>query len=431
MKLLLFAGAGTSIELGIPGMHGLGAEFRTHLQQSPIESKLVQQLTGTELDVEYLIEELDRLCEARTPLKSMSTNGIDIDRADRIRSEVEWFVHHAAERVVAQDAQLMWRPVLQGSKSVEITFITTNYDRAIEMAADSEGVSLDDGFQPFDIEGPAPWTGFAQNDRNSMLVKLHGSTDWYVDNDTRLPVKLRHPMPLFGRATLRLADGKELGSALVLPSREKLLTRAPYPRLSQTFLNTADSCDLALFIGSSLRDEHVREAVQSTARRVPTFVVNPNGENYGIEDALTISQHASTFLISTLPNALLTSSLDATLHHASQVEQRRSDGLLQVVKKLLDTSAATDQRCQSVDQLEQMGATLAPFFLHQLLDDEDPTVARYALGLLPASAMVMALIERAGRSRHAGDEEFREDLKLLRRIVESQSERSMVLETGP
>ena len=421
MKLLLLAGAGTSIELGIPGMHGLGTEFRTHLRQWPIDLEFVRQLSPKELDVEYLIEELDRLCEARVPLESIGPNEIDIDRADRIRAEIEWFVQHAAERIVARDARLMWGPVLGGPQSVAITLITTNYDRAIEMAANDEGVSLDDGFPPFDAERPVSWKGFAPSARHPMLVKLHGSTDWYVDNNTRRPVKLRHPMPLFGRSTLRLADGTELGSALVLPSREKLLTRAPYPRLSQAFFNATDSCDVALFIGSSLRDEHVREAAQSAARRVPTFIVNPDGDGYGIEDAIAIPQHASTFLISTLPNALLADSVSGALDRAAREQPPAGAGLLRIVRTLLNTRNATNQRCQSVDELEQRACTLPPSTLRRLLDDDDSAVARYSLGLIPASPLVTELINHASRSRHAADEDFQTDLGLLQRIVGADS----------
>ena len=421
MKLLLLAGAGTSIELGIPGMHGLGRDFRTHLRQWPVYLELVKQLSPEELDVEYLIEELDRLCEARLPLESIGPNGIDIDRADRVRAEIEWFVQHAAERVVARDARLLWGSVLSGPQSVDIALITTNYDRAIEMAANEEGVTLDDGFPPFDGERPVFWKGFVPSARHSMLVKLHGSTDWYVDNNTRRPVKLHHPMPLFGRSTLRLADGTELGSALVLPSREKLLTRAPYPRLSQAFFNATDTCDIALFIGSSLRDEHVREAAQSAARRVPTFIVNPDGDAYGIEDAVAIPQHASTFLISTLPNALLTNDFNGALQRAACEQPPAGAGLLRIVETLLDPRNATTQRCESVDELEQMASTLPPSTLRRLLDDDDSAVARYSLGLIPASPLVTELIDHASRSRHASDEDFRTDLGLLRRIVGAES----------
>ena len=96
-------------------------------------------------------------------------------------------------------------------------------------------------------------------------------------------------------------------------------------------------------------------------------------------------------------------------------------GLLRIVETLLDPRNATTQRCESVDELEQMASTLPPSTLRRLLDDDDSTVARYSLGLIPASPLVTELIDHASRSRHASDEDFRTDLGLLRRIVGAES----------
>jgi hypothetical protein len=225
MKILLFAGAGTSIELGVPGMVGMGEEFLNHAKQWDVEPTLVQRLIGESLDVEHLIEALDRICTARPTLEAIGQVSVPLDRADNIRAEVEWFVQHAAERVVAGDAHLMWGPVLRVATSPDLVLVTTNYDRAIELAANAENAPIDDGFEAFGQGETASWAGFSQDGDRTLLIKLHGSTDWYAAGQLGTPTKLRHPMPLFGRAILRLADGTELGSALVLPSREKLLSR--------------------------------------------------------------------------------------------------------------------------------------------------------------------------------------------------------------
>ena len=420
MKILLLAGAGTSVELGVPGMVGLATEFLAHSRQWSVEPDLVERIMGEVLDVEHLIEGLDRICQARTSLEAIGEGAVGFERVDKVRAEVEWFVQHAAERVAARDAQLMWGSVLRATKSVEITFVTTNYDRAIELAANGESIRLDDGFRSFAQGETAPWSGFDQDREHPMLVKLHGSTDWYADGQSGHPTKLRHPMPLFGRSALRLADGQELGSALVLPSREKLLTKAPYPRLSQTFLNAADDCDLAMFVGSSLRDDHIREAARSVATRSPVFIVNPTGDGQGVEAAVTIAQHASTFLVSTLPNALLTPDPEVALRDASRTAPGMIRSALSAVRQLLDTSAGTGERCSAVEELDEMGATLDPQLMHELLADDDPTVARYSLGLIPSSAALKTLLEKAASSPHVDDPAFREDLGLLRRLVSSR-----------
>ena len=265
MKILLFAGAGTSIELGVPSMIGLARDFVAHARQWNVEPALVDRLMADENDLEHLVERVDHICDA----KSEVGVGMDADvvaGAERIRGEVEWFVQHVAERISAADARLIWGPVLEATKSIDIAFGTTNYDRAIELAANAETIRLDDGFEVGDTVEAMRWNGFQLNGTDVPLIKLHGSTDWYAKQGSGDPVKLRHPMPLFGDAFLTFGD-QALGSALVLPSREKMLTRDPYPRLSQKFLNTADMCDLALFVGSSLRDSHILGAARSLGER--------------------------------------------------------------------------------------------------------------------------------------------------------------------
>jgi hypothetical protein len=299
---------------------------------------------------------------------------------------------------------------------VDFKLVTTNYDRAIELAANAEKIPLDDGFGPFGQGETASWVGFSQDADGPTLVKLHGSTDWYAEAKSARPTKLRHPMPLFGRAALRLADGQELGSALVLPSREKLLTRSPYPRLSQTFLNSADRCDMAIFVGSSLRDHHVRDTAQTTALRVPVFVVNPTGESCGLEGTRPIKQYASTFLIATLPNALMASNPTLSLESVA-AQSGDCRGVMVAVRQALDADAPAELRCRALEELDDMGATLDPFLLRQLLADCDARVARYCLGLISLSAARNTLIEAAADTTHANETAFREDLQLLRDIV--------------
>lgn len=140
MRLLLFAGAGTSIELGVPAMEGMAIEFLAHCEQWGVEPALVRRMMGDNLDLERLIESLDQICAAREPLEGLGDVAIRLDPVDTIRSEVEWFVQHAAERIAARDAYLMWGSVLRSAKGHELTFVTTNYDRAIELAANAEVV---------------------------------------------------------------------------------------------------------------------------------------------------------------------------------------------------------------------------------------------------------------------------------------------------
>lgn len=420
MKILLFAGAGTSVELGVPSMAGLAREFVAHATQWNVDPALVEQLMGDKGDLEYLVERVDRICD----VKGEVDVGIDADligRAERIRGEVEWFVQHVAERISAEDARLMWGPVLKTTMSVDVAFATTNYDRAIELAANAERIGIDDGFEATNAAEVMRWSGFAENGETVALIKLHGSTDWYTDQQSYDPTKLAHPMPLFGDGFLTLGE-QELGSALVLPSREKILTRDPYPRLSQKFLNTADMCDLALFVGSSLRDNQIHGAARSLAERVPVVIVNPDGDGRGIPSAFVIPQSASRFLVSTLPDAIASENPAAILesvHERATETPAPCDGILGQIRAALDQEMTSTERCQAIDDLVRVGATLPAEWVRQLLAGDEADVARYALGLVLRSSRREELMAVAQTSRHKSNASFADELDLLCKLVDA------------
>ena len=116
------------------------------------------------MDVEHLIEEVDRICEGGASLEKIGRNLDDLAKAEKVRAEVDWFVQHAAERVTPRNAQLMWGSVLRASEMYDITFVTTNYDRAIELAANAEGVLLEDGFASLVNDEMVSWSGLCEKE---------------------------------------------------------------------------------------------------------------------------------------------------------------------------------------------------------------------------------------------------------------------------
>jgi hypothetical protein len=176
---------------------------------------------------------------------------------------------------------------------------------------------------------------------------------------------------------------------------------------------------MAIFVGSSLRDHHIRSAAGTTARRVPVFVVNPHGDIYGLENAQPIKQFASTFLIATLPNALIAPNPVATLESSVMAKSNDDKGILEAVRQALDTDIPTDLRCRALEELDDMEVTLDAFLLRQLLADADLKVARYSLGLLPLSAARDTLIQETNALPNANECAFRDDLQLLCDMVQS------------
>ena len=126
-----------------------------------------------------------------------------------------------------------------------------------------------------------------------------------------------------------------------------------------------------------------------------------------------IRQCASTFLITTLPNALLTPDPVATL---KSVTVQLENETLTFVRQALDTDETANLRTRAIEKLDSMEATLHPSLLRELLDDKDPSVAKYSLGLISLSADRDALIEEAKNSPHTTDAAFLTDLELLKNM---------------
>lgn len=414
MRLLLFCGAGASVELGVPAMQGLAREFMAHSERWGVEPEMVRALISDPWDLEALMDAVDKLVEAGGILEGLGAGRRESAQAAKIRSELEWFVQHAAERIDPRDAELIWEGLVRSTEDHEITFVTTNYDRAIEMAARAAGVVLDDGFVRGGEGEVTGWVEFERDGRTARLVKVHGSTDWYRDQRTKLPRKVRHPLALFGRLELQVETGQTLVSSLVLPARDKLKKLSPYPRLTKAFLDAVDQCECAVFLGSSFRDEEVLDAARSTARRVPTFVVGPGAEDYGLDPAQVIRQTASLFLISTLPNALGADDPPAALSEVGNGEGGPAESILPLVRALMSEQGEVEERCTAASKLEGIGATLGLALMERLLKDKSARVAQHALGLIPASSRRAHLVAEASRSAHVADEHYQEDLEILR-----------------
>ena len=395
MRVLLFAGAGTSVELGVPAMAGLATEFRDHCRHGGIQVDLVEGiLKRNGMDLELLIEILDQLNGAVPALKRLGKRVEDLEPAAEAHAEVEWFVQHSTERVRAQDAALMWEPVISAGRSHDLTVATTNYDRAVEMAAKSADLNLRDGFDQFSEREFASWKDVPTSQGEGVrLLKLHGSTDWYSRQASDETVKLRHPVALYGRYDLSVSsNGQNLRSALILPSREKRLTHEPYMSLSQAFLNEADQCDVAIFAGSSLRDPHIRTAARKTvSREVPTFIVGPE-ENSTVTGAKSIRQCASVFLISTLPKALA-GDVSKTLNAAADRLPAPDGGILDAVRVLSRSKGEPLSRRDAIERVDATGATLGTEQIKKLLADEDASVAKHALSLVYCSPHAADLLK--------------------------------------
>jgi len=259
MNLLLFMGAGASVELGVPAMRAMARELHDHLANLGLARAVLDRfdtmLSESDYDIERLIEAVDGIVHGTEQQKLLGF-AVDEELSDTVRvmrQEAEWYIQHVCERLREIEARVLWGPAFRRSAGHKICFATTNYDRSVEIGARFNDASIDDGFESFDGREIVRWKG-VDSGSALQLLKIHGSTDWYHGSDGRV-YKLRHPMPLYGNLAV-VDDGSDelrMRSALVLPTREKRVNQPPYPDLVTSFRNAAQASDVAVFLGTSLR----------------------------------------------------------------------------------------------------------------------------------------------------------------------------------
>ena len=393
MKVLLFTGAGASVELGVPAMRRMAEQFRDHLYDLALPEEVVgkiEKLVGDRSkDMEHAIDVIDRVeggYRARIDLGE-APDETEIAPYLTIREEAEWFVQHCCEQIRSEAAIRMWSPTLRGTANIELTIATTNYDRAVEISAARLSMSLEDGFDDFVGNELTKWRGLKDGE-TTRLLKLHGSTDWYRTERGEV-FKVRHPMPLFGQlkiSALRFIE-QPLHSALVLPSREKVITLSPFPDIAAEFRHEAKMADAVIFLGSSLRDPHLQSVAVTCAATKPTYIVSRTGkfeEGVVPSRAVVVKQGAGRFLISTFPKFMMDRD-EAILLRASEKELADTSNVLDMLVAACDENLDPLERCGAIEGLASADVSLHQEEVEQLLRSSSDEVATFALGLILTS----------------------------------------------
>src|SRR5690606_26266662 len=156
-KILIFAGAGTSAELGIPTMRPMADQFLVHLENEDFDEQMVnvirEILNADANNMESLFDEVNKLQGGASPWKKLVSGLSDsiIDQVNSLNNEVKWFLQHTCEKFDVQEANILWKSTLLALENSDFTgsIATTNYDRAIETSAKFSRVTLDDGYDAY------------------------------------------------------------------------------------------------------------------------------------------------------------------------------------------------------------------------------------------------------------------------------------------
>ena len=402
----------------------MALELHGHLANLKLPPKVLvrfeDMLSESDYDIERLIEAVDGIVDGTEQQKRL---GFDFDEelsstVRVMRQEAEWYVQHVCERLLETEARVLWGPAFRQSAGHKICLVTTNYDRSVEIGARFNDVNVDDGFETVDGREIVPWKGI---DATSalQLLKIHGSTDWYHGSDGRV-YKLRHPMPLYGNLAVVDNGNQELRmkSALVLPTQEKRVNQPPYPDLVTRFRNAAQASDLAIFLGTSLRDPDIMDIFRQCAVRIPTYFVSKSGPPEGVPvgaELKVVVQVASKFIASTLPALLRTGSTDVL--EDGEESACGSASVLACLVAIQDGRCPPEDVCEAIEKLAENEVALDLASLHPLISHEDRTVRSYAVALIAKSldsAAAMALAKELGSAEPDGP--LANELEMLERL---------------
>jgi hypothetical protein len=171
---------------------------------------------------------------------------------------------------LAPGADVSYLDPIVRSKAAMIA--TLNYDESIETAAHDCAQRIDTGFDLWAESGALEFDPHA-----TKLLKLHGSTSWYVTvaasaslggAEERWHLYSRGDMawdPMF-RGMVQPVTTR----GLIVGGGNKLTGRGPHPQLIAEFSRQLRNIDRLVIIGYSFRDRHVNDIL---ARRLPSLVV--------------------------------------------------------------------------------------------------------------------------------------------------------------
>lgn len=404
-------------------MGDLAKKFYKHLEDARLSERVMaifqRRLEDGAFDFESIVDEMHRLADM--PVLAAQW-GVQLDGTGEefalIKNEAEWFVQHECEALQAAKATVLWGPLLYAASGHELTVATTNYDRAVEVAARRCGVEICDGFSTEGNGEYFKWRGFDVN-QGITLLKLHGSTDWYRKDGARAGIenvfKLRHPMPLFGGVTVNLADEK-FGHCIILPSREKRVVEVPFSVVSQESVARASGADIAIFVGTSMRDPHIAELCGRCCGRMPTFVVGRSRPHPTPGGAEFIPQVASVFLASTLPRVLRSSDVAGAVTALRRAKPSET-GVLDALMAAVSSMDSVSERCKSIDRLIDAQIMLDERTVSQLMSDQDSTIRLYALALIELVSDPAELLEQARSQASQESQEYRRDLEVVEQQI--------------
>jgi len=183
--------------------------------------------------------------------------------------------------------QLLLNRLLQ-SHPKEVIVVTTNYDRAVEYCADKIDAFIITGFWGKYIgRFKSPYNPFKSNEKTIELIKVHGSIDWFM-NEENIPIVLNSHLDEIPKGWIPL---------IVTPGYYKYQEthKDPYRTLISRSDEQIKKASCYLCIGYGFNDDHIQpKLLQEIKNGKPIVVVT---KTLSMNGKKVIKEHAKKFIV--------------------------------------------------------------------------------------------------------------------------------------
>lgn len=292
--VVVLTGAGISIPIGIPAMHGMFKAFMNRAESGiSVEDRNACRLFTDELGVPEDLEEFLVAANAVTEFDSTSLSRL-IERSISSRKQAKViqeyrsrFSHHvgSAENLRSRILEFMARKCFQFDRDLATALFggvvtslakkgypvyTTNYDFSFEHVAIENHIPINDNFT--NVRQRNLWNPSIDFSVGNALtlVKLHGSVTWYVSDDGQIE-------KIYSNTDIN-PIGKPIDRIVIAPTRFKDIYAQHFFALYSHFLTNLATAGVLIITGHSLRDDYLRAAIieRVRKRRFHLVVIGPS-----------------------------------------------------------------------------------------------------------------------------------------------------------
>lgn len=180
-------------------------------------------------------------------------------------ASLEPFIATLADILNVQNTQTTYMEAFLGKHCDSLECIATlNYDQLVEVSLQKIDRKVDLGLTHWNEERFVRFHG-----KSTKLIKLHGSTDWFIRNDDEIVIDGVTTPSVYGQSRAMIFGGQS----------EKLVPYGPFLHLRHQFHRFLQGSSYLLVIGYSFGDLHLNALIRSwiaTRQNGKIIIVDPN-----------------------------------------------------------------------------------------------------------------------------------------------------------